>query len=250
MSDNQNNYLSGGGGGSKKNEPNPYTKVPSSYEVGGDGGVSKEDGKYVVFVSSEGDEFSLPLRIASLSNLVTKSQEIDEGNEDGSMSGNEDEPSSVFRFELNIPSEYLSEIVEFMKFYDANPMPEIKKPINTYEKYFKDLQFEFYQNFSKKELSDMFELMNFANFMDIKPLLDLMCARVACLGSLNENDLRDILKIDPSVPRIDDEIEFELEGEIEEEIDGVVVKKTVKQTVKCTAGDKVLEDNKWIEDNV
>jgi S-phase kinase-associated protein 1 len=255
----------GGGGGSKEpTHQHMYTTMPTSHEVGG--GASAEDGKYVVFVSSDGVEIKVPYDVAGLSGLVKRSMEIDE-DEDGSMSGSEDgNESSNFRIELNnVSYEYLSDIVEFMRYYHENPMPEIKKPVDNYEKFIKGLHYEFYQNFAKKELTTMFELMNIANYMAVQPLLDLMCARVSCLKDLEEDELRAILGIPDDVPRLTDEIDVEVEEEVEEQVpeeveetvNGVVekktvmktVKRTVKKTVRKTVEEDIVDKNPWIEDD-
>jgi len=251
-----------GGGASKEDEPTQqhmYTTMPTSHEVGG-GGASKQNGKYVVFVSSDGVEYKVSLPIASLSGLVQNFQEI-ERVEDGSMSGSENgNESSNIRLELkNISSKHFPQIVEFMNFYHENPYSKFKRPFDDpkdIKKFMKDLHFPYYQNFAKNFFL-IFDLLNIANYMQINPLIELLSAHLgANLKYLEEDDVRSTLGIDESVPRLNDEIDVEVEEEeeveVEEEVEGILQKvkktKTVKKMVRMTVEEKIILDNPWIED--
>merc|ERR1719162_125419 len=76
----------------------------------------------------------------------------------------------------NVKSEVLKKVIEFCEHHLAEPMTEVEKPLKSQnmadvvQKWFADL-----------EQVLLFELILAANYMDIKPLLDLTCATVASM---------------------------------------------------------------------
>jgi S-phase kinase-associated protein 1 len=119
-------------------------------------------------VSQEGDSFELPLEIAQMSELVkTMIEEEEEGDEAQEI------PLP------NVKTAVLSKVMEFCKHYKEDPMTEIEKPLKSAN--MKEVVQEWYSDFVSVEQEVLFELILAANYMDIKPLLDLTCATVASM---------------------------------------------------------------------
>ena len=141
----------------------------------------------VTLVSSDGQEFKLPEKIASLSGLVKSTiggtKNDGEADDDEGVSGDEDEGNDEnLVIPLgNVSGDHLADVVKFMEFYVKNPMPEIEKPIISAEKFVEGLGDDFYRDFTKRNQEYIFDMISAANFMDVAPLLDLMCASIAAL---------------------------------------------------------------------
>jgi len=140
----------------------------------------------VILVSSDDYEFKLPEKVAYLSGLVKSTlggTNNDDGDDDDGASEDEDDSngeSPVIPLK-NVSGDHLADVVKFMKFYATNPMPEIEKPIFSAEKFVENLGDDFYRDFTNKDQDYIFDMVAAANFMDVAPLLDLMCASVAAL---------------------------------------------------------------------
>lgn len=140
----------------------------------------------VILVSSDNYEFKLPEKVACLSGLVKSTlggTNNDDGDDDDGSSEDEDDSngeSPVIPLK-NVSGDHLADVVKFMKFYPTNPMPEIEKPISSAEKFVESLGDDFYRDFTNKDQDYIFDMVAAANFMDVAPLLDLMCASVAAL---------------------------------------------------------------------
>ena len=73
----------------------------------------------------------------------------------------------------------LDKIIEYCRYINSNQEPEIEKPLRTTQ--LSDVVSEWYANFVNIDQEVLFELILAANFMDIKSLLELACAKVASL---------------------------------------------------------------------
>ena len=73
----------------------------------------------------------------------------------------------------------LDKILEYCAYIHTNQPPEIDKPLRSSN--LSDVVNEWYSNFVNLEQEVLFELILAANFMDIKSLLELSCAKVASL---------------------------------------------------------------------
>ena len=73
----------------------------------------------------------------------------------------------------------LEKVVEFMEYYTNNPFDDFVTPIHStnWEELVSD---EWYRNFLPMAENDdeLFDLLTIANFMEIRPLLDLACLKV------------------------------------------------------------------------
>jgi len=79
----------------------------------------------------------------------------------------------------NVKSVHLAKVVEFMNHYEASPMNVIEKPLRSSD--MKEIVQPWYADFVAIDQEELFELVLAANYLDIKPLLDLTCATVASM---------------------------------------------------------------------
>ncbi|EEC51046.1 predicted protein [Phaeodactylum tricornutum CCAP 1055/1] len=121
----------------------------------------------VNLISKDGDSFSVPLAVAKMSELVKGM--IDEDAED--------EGDKIEIPLPNVKSQVLNKVIEFCEHHLQEPMTEIEKPLKS--QVMADVVQKWYADFVDVEQVLLFELILAANYMDIKPLLDLTCATVA-----------------------------------------------------------------------
>jgi S-phase kinase-associated protein 1 len=79
----------------------------------------------------------------------------------------------------NVKSTVLAKVIEFLNHYRQEPMSEIEKPLKSAN--MAEVVQPWYADYVNVEQDVLFELILAANYMDIKPLLDLTCASVASL---------------------------------------------------------------------
>ena len=126
------------------------------------------DGRTVHLVSQEGEQFDVPLDVANMSELVK------------TMFDAEQPEDEVQEIPLpNVKTAILSKVIEFATHYKEEAMNEIEKPLKSAN--MNEVVQEWYANFVNVEQEILFEMILAANFMDIKPLLDLTCATVASM---------------------------------------------------------------------
>jgi S-phase kinase-associated protein 1 len=120
-------------------------------------------------VSKEGDVYEVPISVAKMSTLVATT--IDDDAE---------EDDEVREIPLpNVKDAVLTKVIEYCTHYKAEPMTPIQTPLKSSK--IEDLVQPWYAEFVKVEQVLLFELVTAANFMDIKPLLDLTCLAVSVL---------------------------------------------------------------------
>ena len=83
--------------------------------------------------------------------------------------------------ELEIPlplvkEDVLKKVIEFLKRYEVDPMKEIEKPLKSDSMV--DVVGTWYANYVDVDQTSLFDLIQAANYMDIKSLLDLTCVKV------------------------------------------------------------------------
>ena len=97
---------------------------------------------------------------------------------------------------IKVSTDVLAKVVEYCThFQTVEPMNEISTPLNgeTVEEIVRQ---EWYVNFCKVEREMLFNLVAAANYMDIKPLLDLTCLAVSVsIKGKSVEELRSIFKI-------------------------------------------------------
>ncbi|ETK91698.1 hypothetical protein F441_04916 [Phytophthora nicotianae CJ01A1] len=123
----------------------------------------------VKLVSMDGEAFEVEAKVAAMSKLVQ------------TLVDDEQEGEEVQEIPLpNVKSHVLAKVVEFCQHHKDTPMAEIQKPLKS------NVLSESVDGWDAKfvEVTDhelLFELILAANYMDIKSLLDLSCAKVACM---------------------------------------------------------------------
>mmetsp|Transcript_12603 Transcript_12603/g.17307 ORF Transcript_12603/g.17307 Transcript_12603/m.17307 type:complete len:180 (+) Transcript_12603:618-1157(+) len=130
-----------------------------------------EETRIVHLVSSEGESFDVPVDVAKMS-VIAGEMINDEEDDDNEA---QDIPLP------NVKSAILAKVIEFMQHHKLEPMSEIEKPLKSSN--MADVVQEWYANFVGNGIDQevLFELILAANYMDIKPLLDLTCATVASM---------------------------------------------------------------------
>lgn len=126
------------------------------------------DEKNIHLLSKEGKKFEISKRDAKVSDLVSKSFETD-----------------TESTELPLPSvetEMLELIVEYMKYHKGEEPPIVEKPLRS--SIMKDVckdewDATFIDKVGDSDLDKLYELIKTANYMNIKSLLHLGCAKVA-----------------------------------------------------------------------
>ncbi len=118
---------------------------------------------------SEDDQiFELPLRAANLSSFVSDALTEDDDGTDSEVKV------------LRVKGDCLKKVVEFLIKYKEEPMKEIPLPLGG-NSFAEIVTQEWYQKFVAEEEVDremLFALLTAANYMGIKPLLDLTCLKV------------------------------------------------------------------------
>jgi S-phase kinase-associated protein 1 len=79
----------------------------------------------------------------------------------------------------NVKGAVLEHVVNYMTHHFENPPKEIEKPLKSHK--MSEVVSQWDADFVDVEKQLLFELILAANYMDIKPLLDLTCAKVASL---------------------------------------------------------------------
>jgi S-phase kinase-associated protein 1 len=119
-------------------------------------------------ISKEGESHPVRLDVAKMSKLVEAT--IDDETD-------EDTPSDVPL--PNVKSSVLVKVIEYCEHYNVDKMTDITTPLKSSK--IEDLVQPWYSDFVKVDQVMLFELVTAANFMDIKPLLDLTCLAVSVM---------------------------------------------------------------------
>jgi len=116
-------------------------------------------------VSQEQEKFTVPKKVALMSELVKTMAE-----------GDKDEKEIPLP---NVKGAVLNKVVTYMKYHTDNPAKEIEKPLKSAN--MNEVVSQWDADFVDVDQELLFELILAANYMDIKPLLDLTCAKVASM---------------------------------------------------------------------
>uniref|UniRef100_A0A7S3XK24 Uncharacterized protein n=1 Tax=Heterosigma akashiwo TaxID=2829 RepID=A0A7S3XK24_HETAK len=135
----------------------------------------EETGPFVNLITQDGDSFTVAREKVQISELIRTmfDDSLDES----------DDPQEIPL--PNLKSPVLVKVIEFCKHYHKEKMARIPEPIK-YGLQVADVVQDWYGQFvddlvSKKEFEMLFDLILAANYLDIKPLLDLTCATVGLL---------------------------------------------------------------------
>ena len=144
---------------------------------------------YVKLISSEKTIFEVPTNILSISNLIkTMMDDVDFDNEDL-----EDSEREIPLF--NITDKCLKKIIEFMEHFNEEQMKDIEKPLIS--NLIEHIVQKWYADFINVDDDFLYSLINAANYMDIRPLLNLGCAKVALsIKNKSPEEIRKIFNLD------------------------------------------------------
>ena len=136
--------------------------------------------KKIIFVSSDGEKIEISSKAAQRSVLVK-----------GIL---EDYPDDAEVPLNNVKSNILKKIKEYLDHYENEEPKEIERPLPSNN--FKECVNEWDYNFIDMDLQLIFEIILGANYMDIKPLLELSSAKVASIiKGKNTEEIRKIFDI-------------------------------------------------------
>ena len=160
-----------------------------------------EPTRLVQLRATSGELLTISRAIASQSGLLSSMCGSDTaasahgGGGGGSEGGSEGSGSSAeWSLETPLTSKQLRACLEFMTHHAYKRLPEIERPLKSVE--LKDLVPEWDAAFVDLELEELYQLILAADFLDIKPLLDLACAKVATfIKGKTTVELRKVLNI-------------------------------------------------------
>ena len=100
-----------------------------------------------------------------------------------------------------IKGEILGHIVEFLEYKKDNPCSELPRPIQKFD--LKDIlsewEYIFLSRFDNK-IYELFELINAVNYLDVRELFDLSCAKAACIvKDYNQEKFMEVFQIEPDM---------------------------------------------------
>ncbi len=123
------------------------------------------DGKIITLVSSDGDKYQLSEKAARRSQLIK-----------GIIDDYPDDPEVPLH---NVKSHILQKIIAYLEYFKDNEPREIERPLpsNNFNECVDSWDFQFID----LELDLIFEIILAANYMDIKPLMELASSKVASI---------------------------------------------------------------------
>jgi len=149
----------------------------------------QSDLNYVKLISSEKNIFKVPANILCVSNMI--SVMLDNVNFDNENLEDDEREIPLF----NVNEKCLIKIIEFMKQHHVEKMKDIEKPLNSDS--LEDIVQKWYADFINVDDDFLYSLINAANYMDIRPLLNLGCAKVALsIKNKPPEEIRKIFNLD------------------------------------------------------
>ncbi|CAE7895552.1 Skp1, partial [Symbiodinium microadriaticum] len=124
------------------------------------------DGDKLKLKSSQGEIFEVDPEVATMSTLIKNMVED---------SGTDEEIPLP-----NVKTAILSKVIDYCKYHKDNPPEEIQKPLKSTNLVECGVS-EWDSEYVNIEQEVLFELILAANYLDIKSLLDLTCAKVASM---------------------------------------------------------------------
>lgn len=143
--------------------------------------------KTVTLSSQDGQTIEVKKEIAEMSVLIKEMTE-EQDDED------ENDDESLFIPLPNVKYSILEKIVEFCTYHDTNEFKRIPKPLPSTN--MSEIVGEWDANYIDIDNEMLFELILGANYMDIKPLIELGCAKVASMiKGKSPEEIREKFKI-------------------------------------------------------
>ena len=153
----------------------------------------------ITLVSFEGDKFNISKKAASLSGLFLQMMNLNPNNQiDDSGSGSEEEDNEIGEINLNkYSTTYIQDTVKFLEYYVHTPMPKIEAPLPIKAEWLEALKHQFYRDYVNQPKEYIIKMIEIANYLDIQPILNLMCASFASIikGKTPE-EIKEIFNLD------------------------------------------------------
>jgi S-phase kinase-associated protein 1 len=130
--------------------------------------AEEKESVQVELVSKDGQKFKVDKEVITMSGLVKDM--LEEADEE------EDETPSIPV--PNVDSKPLQKVIEYCQYHHKNPAEEIEKPLKGK---IEDVICDWDKKFLEIDQSLLIELIMAANYLNIKDLLDLTCAKVASM---------------------------------------------------------------------
>jgi S-phase kinase-associated protein 1 len=140
-------------------------KAPSKEEAEDAGGLDDDQQIILKLISAEQTPFEIDHKIAMQSELIKTMWEGDKDEHDIPLP--------------NVKATILKKVNEYMEHHFNNEAREIEKPLKSAN--MREVVSEWDAEFVEVDQETLFELILAANYMDIQPLLDLTCAKVASM---------------------------------------------------------------------
>jgi S-phase kinase-associated protein 1 len=158
--------------------------------------MADEDNKRIIKLkgSETAREFEISAEAAKLSDLVRDSLGDGDGDGDG------DEPQ-VIDLLNRVSTDTLEKVIDFMVHYAQEGMAEIPTPLGG-SSFNEIVKQEWYMEFMvNMERPMLFDVLTAANYMGVKPLLDLACLKVTFeLIGKSADEIREILNLPELTP--------------------------------------------------
>lgn len=133
--------------------------------------VEENNSVLINLVSRDGERLEVSFEIANISQLIANTFDEDE---------DEDESDERDIAIPNVNASTLRKVLEYCTHYKTvEEMTTIESPLKSAK--LEDLVQPWYAKYCEVEQNILFELLAAANYMDIKPLLDLTCLAVSVL---------------------------------------------------------------------
>lgn len=133
--------------------------------------VEEDNSVLLNLVSRDGEKFEVTFEIAKISQLIANTLDEDE---------DEDELDERDIAIPNVNASILRKVLEYCTHYrTVEEMTAIESPLKSAK--LEELVQPWYAKYCEVEQNILFELLAAANYMDIKPLLDLTCLAVSVL---------------------------------------------------------------------
>lgn len=186
--------------------------------------ASKEDlklsGRNVTIKTKDNQTYAFPVEMSEHLGLIKTMMSKDTNEVDSDGSDDEDDDSNTDIIPLpNVESKYFKEILKFLEILLTNELPKIQKPLidSDMAKVLGENGKVYADYVSSYDTDTIFEIISASNYLDCKPLLNLMCAKVAS----------------------------EIKGKTPEEIR---TKFNIENDFSPEEEAKIREENKWVEE--
>ena len=135
----------------------------------------------ITLISSDGEKFTLDRKSAERSDIIKKNMQ------------DSDFSSEIPIYEVR--GEILKKVVEYLTHYSDSEPRELPKPLPSAD--LRDVTDEWDVKFIDTNNDTVFDIINAANFMSVKGLLDLSCAKIAVqMKSKTAQEIRDMFGIE------------------------------------------------------